>query len=475
MSRAGTLHIQVERLGKQETFAPEEILAMQLSKLKSMAEDFIQGKVGKAVVSIPPGSSAIQRQAIKDACEIAGVRDPLLLSETSAAAVYYTFYSHAHEKLGDSDLKTVLLVDVGASTTSVAVTNIEAGVIEVKAVASDHRLGGDAFDQLFVNYVAKELQTTHKVDLGRRARTMARLAMVCEKAKRALSSAQKAQIDLEGVSENINIASMVITRDTFESICSGLCRAMAELVTAVISQSELNKADIHEVLLVGGATRMPCIIASIQSCFLPHGPSFVTIRNLDEAVAYGCAIQSAVQSGCSEEPLDNMILLDVLHHSLGVAVIPKYDPLSEDTDYLPADGGSPHESVLKTVIKRNTTIPAKRQETLSTATYDQTTAHIQVYEGDHDDPSRNTFLGSFELHGIPKPPFEDQLAKVEVTFDLSCDGSCVVHAAHKEYGYATRSLAIRVGTMSQHAKRAMIERAKMLDGECSRVYRLRRS
>jgi L1 cell adhesion molecule like protein len=241
-------------------------------------------------------------------------------------------------------------------------------------------------------------------------------------------------------------------------------------VQTVLVQSKVDKGDIQEILLVGGATRIPCVVASIQSSFIPYYPTPITIRNLDEAVAYGCAIKSAIRSGCSEEPLNNMVLFDILHRSLGVSVIPKSNPSSKDGDHLPADGGAPHESVLKTVIKRNTTIPTKRFATLSTVTNDQTTAHIQIYEGDYDEPSSNTFLGSFELHGIPKPPSQDQLAKVEVEFDLDGDGACVVRATHKEYGYATRSLAIRVGKISQQAKRAMIARAQALDGELCCVY-----
>jgi molecular chaperone DnaK len=217
---------------------------------------------------------------------------------------------------------------------------------------------------------------------------------------------------------------------------------------------------------------MPCVVASIQNFFIPYCPTPIAIRNLDEAVAYGCAIKSAILSGCSEEPLKSMLLLEVLHHSLGVAVIPKSDPSAEGAGYLPAEGGSRRESVLKWIVKRNTTVPIFKCETFSTETKNQTTAQIHIYEGDHDDPSSNTFLGSFELHGIPRPPSQDQLAKVEVKFSVDSHGSCDVHATYKDCGDAMQSLTvgIEVGRISQRAKRAMIARAKMLDGECGRIH-----
>ncbi|KAJ2922353.1 hypothetical protein H1R20_g14730, partial [Candolleomyces eurysporus] len=472
ISKGGYPHVQVEHLGKQEVFAPEEIIAMQLSKLKNMAQTFAQSDNLRVAVSIPAGFSALQRQAISDACEIAGLPDPLLIHEPAAAAMYYTFYSTENPQTSAGE-KTILLVDIGAGTTSATVMSIDDGVVETLAVASNVQLGGDDLDHLLVKYVVAELKTTHGVDIGGEASVLSRLSSACERAKRALSSAQTAPVNLEGLglSERVQLPYLVIKRDQFDALCSELYAAISKLVRDAMTQSGVRKTDIREVLLIGGATRTPGVAASILNSFEDSSPTLVKVRNLDEAVVYGLTIYSAAlskaeKSAEAQKVLDEMVVVDVIHHPISIAVIPNPDSSSEDAiDYLPPDGASPHECVLKTIMERNRVSPTRECRVFSTAIDDQTTVHIQIYEGADDDPDNNISLGYFELHGIPKSPFLGQLSKVEVCVEADGRGRTVFATAshNSEQGNATRTVSLHPGKLAHDTKREMSRRVEMFD------------
>ncbi|KAJ2922662.1 hypothetical protein H1R20_g14449, partial [Candolleomyces eurysporus] len=439
-----------------------------------MAENFVGGKIGEAVISMPPGLSVHQAQAIKDACEIAGIPNPFLMSDTTAVAIYYTFYSDSHLapvfSLGE---KKLLIVNVGAGTTGAAVAVAQGGVIKVQAAACNHQLGGDDIDRILVNYVVAELRAKHGIDITGRARNLARLSSACERAKRDLSSMQKTLLDLEGISEHIQTPNILITQDQFHTLCGSLYDAIVGLIKTALAEANVSKDGITDILLVGGATRTPGVARSIQDFFRGQGQKVTSVRNLDDAVAYGCAVRSAIRSAVSDdsllptqvqEKLVRLSVSDVFHHSLNIAVIPNPDT-SQGTDYLPPDGGSPHESVIKTILKRNSQIPGFVIQEFSTASRDQTTVHIQIYEGESIIPSQNALLVIFELQGIPKPVFPARRATVEVRIDVAVDRSIVVHARHlRTGGTISRRLAIDSGRLRQEEKRAMIKRAKTLDG-----------
>ncbi|KAJ2924782.1 hypothetical protein H1R20_g12315, partial [Candolleomyces eurysporus] len=477
INKGGYPHVQVEHLGKQEVFAPEEIIAMQLSKLKSMAQTFAQSDNLRVAVSIPAGFSALQRQAISDACEIAGLPDPLLIHEPAAAALYYTFYSqeNPHTSAG----KETLLVDIGAGTTSATVMTVDDGVVEMLAVASNVQLGGDDFDRLLAKYVVAELKTTQSVDIGEEAGVRSRLLSACERAKRALSVAQTASVDLEGLglSERIKLPNLVIKRDQFDTLCNGLYAAILKLVQDAITQSGVRRTEIREVLLIGGATRTPGVVASILKFFEGSTPTLIKIQNLDEAVVYGLTIYSAAlseaeKSAQAQKVLDNMVVVDGIHHPISIAVIPNPDSSSEDAmDYLPPDGASPHECVLKTIMERNKISPSRECRAFSMARGDQTTAHIQIYEGADDDPDNNVSLGYFELHGIPKSPSPGKRSEVKVCVETDARGRTVVATAsyNSKKGSAARTVPICPGRLAHHTKREMIQRVGMLD-EHDRIY-----
>ncbi|KAJ2922660.1 hypothetical protein H1R20_g14441, partial [Candolleomyces eurysporus] len=341
-----------------------------------MAENFVGGKIGEAVMSVPPGLSVHQAQAIKDACEIAGIPNPFLTSNNTAVAIYYTFYSDSHlVPVFSLEEKKLLIVNVGAGTAGAAVAVYQGGVIKVQAAACSHQLGGDDIDRILVNYVVAELRAEHGIDITGRARNLARLFSACERAKRDLSSMQKTLLDLEGISEHIQTPNILIMRDQFHTLCGSLYDAILGLVNTALAEANVSKDGITDILLVGGATRTPGVARSIQDFFRGQGQKVTSVRNLDDAVAYGCAVRSAIRSAVSDDSLlpiqvqekpVRLSVSDIFHHSLSIVVIPNPDT-SQGTDYLPPDGSFPHESVIKTILKRNSQIPGFVIEEFSTA------------------------------------------------------------------------------------------------------------
>lgn len=439
---------------------------MQMSKLRRIAETQTGVQDAYPVIAVPPGFSRHQRQAVVDACEIAGLLPPHLIDDTSAAALYYAFYSCAalpRSSNSESVEKNVLILDMGAGSTSASLAAIEGGIVEIRAASSNLNLGGESFDEAIATHVVAQLQSNNRIDFSLNPRARAIILSLAERARKDLSSAMTTTIDLEAVSRDGRPSSMTVTRDQIDLLCRDLYMEVLSLVNDVVQQAGLQMSQVHEVLLVGGATRTSAIIPALQSC-ISDDTAIYSIRNLDEAVALGAAIYGILKGHpagqAMPETLEDMLLMDVVHEPLGVAIL-QGQGILKGAPTLPADGGSPHECMLEVIVPRNTTFPCRKTSEFSIPEEGEGTAHIQVYQGENKQPTLNAFLGSFELHDIPIA-VPGRGRTVTVDFDINADSSVVVSV--QDSNRRKRSMVIRVGTLSKGDKEVMKQKARALDG-----------